>query len=919
MTAAPKHVYAFGPGLSEGDPARVDLLGGKGASLAAMSRAGFPVPPGFTISAECCAWAHAHDGQWPDGLEQQIRDALGRLEESTRRTFGRGPKPLLIAVRSGAPVSMPGMMDTILNCGLNPDLAACYPAKEKFWSDYADHIRMFAASVAGLSLASHSSASCKGRESESLARSYLAAYGKETGRLFPTDPWDALAQCIDAVFASWHSERARAYRQHHDVRGAAGTAVNVQMMFPSERSGVLFTVNPNDVHASEMILEASWGLGEVVVSGATTPDIYTLDARSLRLKCLTPGDRPGDEPALTPEQVQELGQLGRKVEDYFQTPSDVEWGIADGQVALLQTRAIRGLDVLQDAEVGRHEEIERLRGLAGKDHVVWVVHNLSETLPSPTPLTWDIIRQFMSGAGGYGRLYRELGYTPSRQVESEGFLELICGRIYADPRRAPGMFYGELPFEYDMREVLADPQSLELPPRKLNVERADTLLFLRLPGLVWSMLRAWRRMKRIGRSVQQRFEQQALPKLREFLHATRQQDLTSLDTGQLIAELDRRRRYVMGELAAESLLPGYFAGLAHARLVGWLTQLMGDEQGENLAERLTTGLPGDITVEQNVMLHRISRGECSLEDFVEKFGHRAAGEMELSQPRWREDTAYLQRIIASYRRTSAQADDSHRQASPEDRHARQVEIRQQTENELPAILAEWGGSSLLERIRHDLDQAQSLLPYREIGKFHLMRGYETIRAVLMEMARRWDLGRDVFFLQLDELPSFESQRDEHLQRIARRKLRWKSAQKLVLRDVIDSRELDGLGEPDDVAIAEGRATIEARPIAAGAAIGVARVVLDPRDAGELGSDYILVCPSTDPGWTPLFVNARGLIVERGGILSHGAIVARDFGIPAVVCQHATRSIADGARIEIDGSRGRIVFLEPSPAARLNDD
>jgi pyruvate,water dikinase len=201
------------------------------------------------------------------------------------------------------------------------------------------------------------------------------------------------------------------------------------------------------------------------------------------------------------------------------------------------------------------------------------------------------------------------------------------------------------------------------------------------------------------------------------------------------------------------------------------------------------------------------------------------------------------------------------------------------------------------------------LPYRELGKYHLMRGYETIRAVLVELARRWELGRDLFFLQRDELPALAARRTELLPRIAERKLRWKSAQKLVLRDVIDSRELDGLGRPDDAAAVEGGGRYEARPIASGAAAGVARVVFDPREAVELGNDYILVCPGTDPGWTPLFVHARGLIVERGGILSHGAIVARDFGIPAVVLEQATRRIPDGARVEIDGSRGLVVFLE----------
>ena len=120
----------------------------------------------------------------------------------------------------------------------------------------------------------------------------------------------------------------------------------------------------------------------------------------------------------------------------------------------------------------------------------------------------------------------------------------------------------------------------------------------------------------------------------------------------------------------------------------------------------------------------------------------------------------------------------------------------------------------------------------------------------------------------------------------------------------------GIGSgPEPIRAGGGDGVYEARAIASGVATGIARIVLDPREAGDLGSDYILVCPSTDPGWTPLFVHAKGLIVERGGVLSHGAIVARDFGLPAVVLEDAIRRIPDGARIEVDGNRGRIVRLQ----------
>src|SRR5262249_26520332 len=156
------------------------LVGGKGASLAEMTKAGLNVPPGFTISTVCCDHFLRHEGKWPDGLEGDVRAALARLETSTGRSFGNTADPLLVAVRSGAAVSMPGMMDTVLNVGR-----------------------------------------------------------PEAG-----DPWDQLRRAIDAVFLSWNSERAVLYRQHHRIDGLLGTAVTVQAMCQAEGSGVLFTANP---------------------------------------------------------------------------------------------------------------------------------------------------------------------------------------------------------------------------------------------------------------------------------------------------------------------------------------------------------------------------------------------------------------------------------------------------------------------------------------------------------------------------------------------------------------------------------------------------------------------------------------------------------------------------------------------------
>jgi pyruvate,water dikinase len=309
-------------------------------------------------------------------------------------------------------------------------------------------------------------------------------------------------------------------------------------------------------------------------------------------------------------------------------------------------------------------------------------------------------------------------------------------------------------------------------------------------------------------------------------------------------------------------------------------------------------LDHDSTYEQDALLYQVAKGEAALDDFIAQYGHRATGEMELSEARWREDPSYLRQVIAQIGR-------SHAKSMP-NIHRDNLQKYHEARSALPALLASWGGSSFAEEIDEHLAEARALLPYRETGKHYLMMGYELIRLALLELARRWELGNDLFFLQLGELEQFETRGAELRPEIARRKLRWKSVQRFELPDVIDSAHLDRFGQPQ---VFENATEWQGEPVSAGVATGTARIVFNPREVEELGSDYFLVCPSTDPGWTPLFINARGLIVERGGVLSHGAIVARDFGIPAIVCPNATKLLHSGDRLHVDGNTGKITKLE----------
>lgn len=560
-------VYPFGPGLSEsGDQPGREQLGGKGAGLAEMSRAGLPVPPGFTITTDCCRAFFAAGERWPEGLEEEVRAALAALEQTVGRPFGRGATPLLVSVRSGAAVSMPGMMDTLLNCGLHPGLADTLGAAAGFWPVYTQFILMFARTVAGIPASAFGTDGAAEAADRRSVEACLRTYREQTGHDFPTEPWPLLRECISAVFRSWGSDRAVAYRRRNDI-------------------------------------------------------------------C--------------------------------------------------------GLDVARDVEPARLAEIERLRGLAGSGRRMWVAHNLGETLRAPTPLSWDIVRRFMSGAGGFGRFYQDLGYRPAPQVCTEGFLELVGPRIYADPDRVAQLFWGESPLGYDRDALAKDTAILDQAPTFFDPDRADGTFFLRVPAIVATMLRASRRSKQLRGTVRESFERQTLPPYLAYVRAKRGQDLTRLDTPQVLAELHDRCRRVLDDFGKESLKPGFFGALASTELRGLLMQLMGSAEGSRVACELAMGLEGDTTVTQNELLERVAHGAAGIGEFLEAYGHRAVGEMELAEPRYRERPDQLDNVLEAMR--------SGRPASA--LHEEHVRRRAAMEAELPAVLARWGGASFASRSR----------------------------------------------------------------------------------------------------------------------------------------------------------------------------------------------------------------------------
>lgn len=352
----PKWVYRFGAGVADGSADRRDLLGGKGANLAEMANLGLPVPPGFTITTEVCASFYRNERRFPEGLKEQVLDALAFVSQAAGAEFGGADNPLLVSVRSGARASMPGMMDTVLNLGLNDrtvEALARRSGDRRFaYDSYRRFIQMYSNVVLG---AEHhvfedildNFKNLNGMELDTdlgaehwaqIVERYKEAVIAELGRPFPQDIHEQLWGAIGAVFLSWNTARAITYRRLHDIPDDWGTAVNVQAMVFGNRgetsaTGVAFTRNPSTGARElygEFLLNAQ---GEDVVAGIRTPQHLTEAAR------LEAGDDKPSLEAVTPRLLAELRAICGRLEARFRDMQDVEFTIQEGKLWMLQTRS----------------------------------------------------------------------------------------------------------------------------------------------------------------------------------------------------------------------------------------------------------------------------------------------------------------------------------------------------------------------------------------------------------------------------------------------------------------------------------------------------------------------------------------------------------------------------------------------------
>ena len=880
----------------------LEVAGGKALNLARLTRAGFAVPAGFIISTDAYREFVSANRWLPailsgaEALSAEDASALERTSTQIRVAFSAGK--------------------------MSEDLEAA--------------IRAAYAGFENKPVAVRSSATAEDLPDLSFAGqqdTYLNVIGEK--------------QLLEAVINCWSSlwtARAIGYRIRNSIdHDQAELAVIVQEMVPSEASGVLFTANPLTGLRSESVIDATLGLGEALVSGQVEPDHYVVDTLNSRIltktlgakKISTRGKTGGGvevteenaetRQALTDEEILQLAGIGQQIEQEYGFPQDIEWAFSENKLYVLQSRPITSLYPLPK------ESMDPL--------IIWFSFgSVQGLLGAITPLGQDAIRMAFSGAG---KLFR----TPVRYHQTETLVpagERLWIKISDLLRNPVGARVYETILGFGDPSVRQILQGLAKEPRlgagqgHLKLRTAGSLLAFVFP----IMGRAAVNMhdpQRARVDFQTYIENQ-------LVHPT----ITGEDK---FARLAQRLQFMQEHLSTTlyRLLPRFMPLLGPGVVsLNLLTRLAANEEDVQTdhgfsatALEVTRALPNNVTTEMDLALWRTAKAvqqdpesfttfrasdaqtlaarylsgtlpkasQAAVADFMQRYGMRGLGEIDMGQPRWREEPASIMQTLQSY----LQIPD---EMAPDVIFEKGAKAAEDAIERLAARARESTLGGVKEKIvRAAASRIRMLMGLRESPKFFIVRVMGIIRNELLasgeEFAGENIIGtpEDLFFLHFDEL-----------QALANRDARdWKAL--IAERRSIDARENRRRQIPR-VLVSDGRAfhegvgvladtdtVISGSPVSPGVAEGVVHIILDPRGA-QLAPREILVCPGTDPAWTPLFMAAAGLITEVGGMMTHGSVVAREYGIPAVVGVHqATTRLKNGQRIRIDGTAGKIVVLE----------
>jgi pyruvate,water dikinase len=857
-------------GFDEIDRTQVALVGGKGANLGELSRIeGIRVPDGFCVTTDAFQRIMAEAPSIDDFLDRLSRlkpddlRAIRTLSAETRRVLER--------------VAIPD------------DLEAAIRGPLARLGEHAAYAVRSSATAEDLPTASFA-----GQQD-----SYLNVIGPA-----------AILQHIRQCWASLFTERAVTYRLRNgfDHRKVHMAVVVQQMVFP-QAAGILFTADPVTSNRKITYVEAGWGLGEALVSGLVNPDTYKVRDGDIVAKAVAAKQRaihasPGggtqeraieperqELPALLDAQVVRLARLGRRIEAHFGRPQDIEWCLVDDGFQVVQSRPITTLFPIPES--GDDE-----------NHVYLSVGHQQMMTDPMRPLglsLWQLTTpRPMAEAGG--RLFVDVTQILASPASRAGLLEVV-GK--SDPLTGDALrtilgrhdFMSSLPDKGPVAPVPGvEPATIETDPAIVTelIEHSQASIAALKRGI----------------------QTLSGPALLDFI-------LGDIQELRRILFDPRSHQVIMAAMQATWWL--------NERLQEWLDE-------KNAADTLTQSAPHNVTSEMGLELLDVAdvirphpevvaflnevAGEGFLDELAElaggqeardairawlgKYGMRCVGEIDITNPRWSERPSAIVPMILSNIRNFAPGAGKRRF----DQGLR--EARKKEHELLQRLRALPDGERKAGEVKRMIDRVRTFIGYREYPKYGMVSRYFVYKQALMEEAERLIqaqvLGErdDIFYLTFQELhdAARTNQVDEHL--ISQRKEAFRSYQTLTPPRVLtsDGEAVAGTYRRDDLPAG----ALVGLAVSAGIIEGRARVILDIAEA-DLEADDILVTAYTDPSWTPLFVAIKGLVTEVGGLMTHGAVIAREYGLPAVVgVEHATRLIRDGQRIRVHGTDGYVEIL-----------
>jgi len=866
-------IERFVLGLEEIDSTQVALVGGKGAHLGELSRIeGIRVPAGFCVTTDAFRRIMAEAPSIDDRL-----DRLSRLDPDDRQAIGT----LSAEVR--------GILE---GTAIPDDLAAA---------------------ITGPVTRLGGQAACAVRSSATAEDLPTASFaGQQDTYLNVVGP-AAILEHVSRCWASLFTERAVTYRLRNgfDHRKVHMAVVVQQMLFP-QAAGILFTADPVTSNRKVVSIEASFGLGEALVSGLVNADVYTvrdgeIAARAVATKKLAIQACPAggtqelaiepsrqEQPALTDAQIVRLAQLGRRIEAHFGQPQDIEWCLADDGFQIVQSRPITTLFPIPAAsDQGNHVYIS-----VGHQQM------MTDAMKPLGISLWQLTAarpMFTAGGRLFVDVTRDLGSPATRAglVKALGTSDPLIGDALQTILDR-GDFIPTLPDAASGgTRAFSPPEPIETDPAIVRelIERSQASI---------ATLKAGIRAK-------------SGPALLDFI----------------LADIQELKRILFDPRSHQVFMSAMQAtGSLNEQLQAWLGE-------KNAVDTLTQSVPNNVTSEMGLALldvadvirphpdvvallqHTEHTGDENFLDelpalaggreardairaFLDKYGMRCVGEIDITKPRWSErPTTLVPLILGNIRNFEPGAGE--RRFEEGLRQAREKE-----QELLTRLRALPDGESKAEEAKHMIDRIRTYIGYREYPKYFMISRYFVYKQALLDEAERLVRARvlrnreDIFYLRLQEFHDVVRTNQVDDQLIRQRKNAFRSYQALTPPRVLTSDGEAVTGRYHRADVPAGALT--GLPVSAGTVEGRARVILDMTEA-DLEAGDILVTAYTDPSWTPAFVAIKGLVTEVGGQMTHGAVIAREYGLPAVVgVEHATRLISDGQRIRVHGTDGYIEIL-----------